>query len=63
MNISADNYPEDVLRTFSLNSQDILGNELTGIYLHGSAALGCFNPFKSDIDLIVVVNSVPDDEQ
>ena len=34
---------------------EILGSQLTGIYLHGSLAMGCFNPEKSDIDLIVVI--------
>jgi predicted nucleotidyltransferase len=28
---------------------------LLGIYLHGSLAMGCFNPSRSDIDFIVVV--------
>jgi predicted nucleotidyltransferase len=30
-----------------------LGRELVGVYLHGSAVLGCFGP-KSDIDLVAV---------
>ena len=34
----------------------ILGDDLVGIYLHGSLAFGCFNPEKSDIDFIAVVN-------
>lgn len=36
-------------------SKSIIGNDLTGIYLHGSLAMRCFNPEKSDIDLIVVI--------
>lgn len=32
-----------------------LNENLAGIYLHGSLAMGCFNPDKSDIDLLVVV--------
>lgn len=35
----------------------ILGEKLTGIYLHGSMAMGCFHPKQSDIDLIVMVES------
>jgi hypothetical protein len=31
-----------------------LGVNLVGIYLHGSLALGCFNPARSDIDVLVV---------
>ncbi len=33
----------------------LLGNELPGVYLHGSLAMGCFNPQRSDIDLLVVM--------
>jgi len=36
--------------------QQILGNNLVGIYLHGSLAMGCFNPQRSDIDLLVVTS-------
>jgi streptomycin 3"-adenylyltransferase len=32
-----------------------LKENLLGIYLHGSLAMGCFNPIRSDIDFIVVV--------
>jgi streptomycin 3"-adenylyltransferase len=32
----------------------VLGADLVGVYLHGSVALGCFNPARSDVDLIVV---------
>lgn len=34
--------------------QELLADELVGIYLHGSLAMGCFNPAGSDIDLLVV---------
>lgn len=33
----------------------VLGENLTGIYLHGSVAFGCFRWEKSDIDFLVVV--------
>ncbi len=36
-------------------SKEILQENLVGIYLHGSAVMWCFNPAKSDLDLIVVV--------
>ena len=45
-----------LLGEFTEESKQILGNNLAGIYLHGSAAMGCFNPEKSDIDLIIVVH-------
>lgn len=37
----------------------ILGNNLVGIYVHGSIAFGCFNWNKSDIDFLIVTNKVP----
>ena len=41
---------------FIEQSKDILGNNLVGIYLHGSAVMGCFNEKTSDIDLLVVIH-------
>ncbi|MFF2912717.1 aminoglycoside adenylyltransferase domain-containing protein [Paenibacillus sp. NPDC057934] len=32
-----------------------LGENLVGVYLHGSLAMGCFNPSQSDIDVLIVV--------
>ena len=40
-----------------------LNENLVGIYLHGSAAFGCFNPDKSDVDFIVVTETEPDFDQ
>lgn len=40
-----------------------LKSRLTGIYLHGSMAMGCFNPEKSDIDIIVVIEGEISDRQ
>jgi predicted nucleotidyltransferase len=37
----------------------ILGVELVGVYLHGSLAMGCFNPERSDVDLLVVTREPP----
>lgn len=34
-----------------------LSKNLVGVYLHGSLAMGCFNPRTSDIDFFVVVNN------
>jgi len=31
-----------------------LGENLIGVYLHGSLAMGCFNPLRSDVDLLAV---------
>ncbi|AZN40944.1 aminoglycoside adenylyltransferase domain-containing protein [Paenibacillus albus] len=34
-----------------------LGENIVGIYLHGSLAMGGFNPDKSDIDIIIIAKS------
>lgn len=46
---------DTVIDSFVKRSQEILKDNLVGIYLHGSAVMGCYNPDKSDLDLIVVV--------
>ena len=53
---------EELLESFVSRSREILGELLAGIYLHGSAVMGCFNPKKSDVDLLVVVNGAVPDE-
>jgi len=35
--------------------QKVLGDNLSGLYLHGSLAMDCFNPHSSDLDLLAVV--------
>lgn len=37
--------------------QGILGEHLVGIYVHGSLAMGCFNPASSDLDFLIVTQS------
>ena len=44
-------------------SQQIFGEKLAGVYLHGSIAMGCFNPEKSDIDLMFVIENELTDEE
>ena len=52
----------DLLEKFISYSKEIFGANLTGIYLHGSVVMNCFNPEKSDLDLLVVVReSIPDE--
>ena len=46
---------KNLINDFVEQSIIILKDNLVGIYLHGSAVMGCFNPLKSDLDLIVVV--------
>ena len=52
---------ERFLERYVRRSREILKDDLTGIYLHGSAVMGCFHPDKSDIDLIVVVREPLED--
>lgn len=47
--------PSEILSIISNEYQDIIGENLCGIYVHGSLAFGCFNWNKSDIDFLVVV--------
>lgn len=46
---------KELLNAFVEMSREILGSNLVGIYLHGSAAMGCFHPAASDLDLILIV--------
>ena len=48
---------QNILNEFVSFTKEIFGGALTGIYLHGSMAMGCFNPKKSDIDLIIVIGA------
>ncbi len=48
---------EELLTRFVNMSKATLGDNLVGVYLHGSLAMGCFNPGKSDLDLILVVEN------
>ncbi|MBR5049001.1 MAG: DUF4111 domain-containing protein [Erysipelotrichaceae bacterium] len=52
MPFSLDSFIEDYVN----ETREILKDNLVGIYLHGSAVMGCFNPLKSDVDMIIVIN-------
>lgn len=45
-----EHYLNQILKVFI----DELHDNLVGVYLHGSLAMDCFNPKKSDVDLLVV---------
>ncbi|MBE3592924.1 MAG: DUF4111 domain-containing protein [Thermoanaerobacter sp.] len=54
-------YKDLLVRFVDLN-RAILGENLVGVYLHGSFVMDCFNPKESDLDLLIVVEDViPDD--
>ncbi|MDE7183693.1 MAG: nucleotidyltransferase domain-containing protein, partial [Lachnospiraceae bacterium] len=48
---------QNFIDRFVRQNQMILGSNLVGVYLHGSAAMGCFNDKKSDLDLIIVIQN------
>lgn len=56
-------YCQDILDRMVESSKEIFKEALTGVYLHGSLAMGCFNPKKSDIDLIIMIEQDITDEQ
>ena len=56
-------YDPSLLEDFVFLCQEVLAEALTGVYLHGSLAMGCFNPVTSDVDLIVVSERAMSREQ
>jgi streptomycin 3"-adenylyltransferase len=46
---------KEILDAFVESYCNILKNNLIGIYLHGSLAMGCFNPESSDVDILIVI--------
>ena len=48
---------ENLLSDISEKYNEILGNNLVGIYVHGSIAFRCFNWDSSDIDFIVIIDN------
>lgn len=53
MDVDSEQYTLEV----ALVLVDVLGSQLIGIYLHGSAALGGFNRRRSDINMLAVVDA------
>jgi len=54
---------ENLIKDFVEQTRIILQDNLVGVYLHGSAVMGCFNPVKSDLDLIIVVERPMSDKE
>lgn len=46
---------DEILSAIRVAYEQTLGENLVGIYVHGSIAFGCFDPRVSDIDFLVVV--------
>jgi streptomycin 3"-adenylyltransferase len=43
-----------VLEELDAQLRDLLGPNLRGVYVYGSLAFGCYNPTRSDVDVLVV---------
>ncbi len=52
-----------ITEKFVKQSKNILRDNLVGLYLHGSAVMGCFNEKTSDIDLLVVIHHDMSEEE
>jgi predicted nucleotidyltransferase len=46
---------QGLIQDIVLRFHSLLEGNLVGIYLHGSLAMNCFNPSRSDVDFLVVV--------
>jgi streptomycin 3"-adenylyltransferase len=56
-------FVRDFLKETFTNVHSILRDNLVGIHLYGSLAMGCFNPKSSDMDIILVVKKRLSNEQ
>lgn len=54
---------QDILDKLVDKCKEIFDGNLTGVYLHGSMAMGCFHPHTSDMDFIIVIEKELSDEQ
>ena len=52
---------QHILDRFVERSREILGGRLVGVYLHGSAAMGCFHGASGDLDLLAVISETASD--
>ncbi len=55
MELKMSDWIKDFLSAFVQIQSDAFGENLIGVYLHGSLAMASFNPISSDVDLLVVV--------
>ena len=54
---------EALAERFAMACRAVMGDDLVGVYLHGSGAMGCFHEEKSDVDLLAVVRGAMTAEQ
>lgn len=57
MNLDAPAHVNQLLDEIVATMRRQLGDSLVGVYLHGSLAMGSFNPDSSDIDFLVVAKT------
>ena len=57
MKINAPDLVLKIIKNIKENFSELLKDNLVGIYIHGSLAMGCFNPKSSYIDLLLVVKN------
>lgn len=55
MELNASGKTKALLLAFARTFQDVFGETLIGVYVHGSLAMGCYNPAASDVDMLIVV--------
>lgn len=46
-----------LLDNLTEKTEKLFGNNFIGLYVHGSIAMGCFNPWVSDVDFLIVVRA------
>jgi len=49
---------EPLLEAFASGVEGVLADDLVGVYIHGSLALGGFDPRNSDVDFLVATRDV-----
>lgn len=49
---------QDRIAGYAAELAEVLGGNLRGVYLYGSLARGCYHPFASDLDIIVITREV-----
>lgn len=54
---------DNLIKAFTEMSEQVFKDNLVGVYLHGSLAMGCFNPVKSDLDILIIINKDISDEE
>lgn len=57
--LNLDDRTHTLIKNLQSMSMTVFGSHLIGVYIHGSMALGSYNPRISDLDYLIVVSSAP----